>query len=192
MNLFAPIPAIRTGRLVLRAPAEADFPAVAAFMASDRSRFIGGPMDADMAWRGLLGVIGHWAIRGYGFFSVDTHGGDFVGRVGVICHHGWPEPELAWQVFAGGEGKGYAAEAATAARDHAAGLGLGPLMSMIDPDNGRSRALAERLGARMEREWQHPKWGPVLIYRHPPGTAPAPLREPDAIQTLTVGIGAEA
>ena len=162
------VPTIRTERLVLRGPTEADFPAITDFMASDRARFIGGPADADSSWRSLIGMIGHWALRGYGYFCVDTHEGEFVGRIGTVYHHGWPEPELGWHVFANGEGKGFAYEAAIAARDHAAGLGLGPLISIIDPQNARSLALADRMGAVWERDWQHPKWGPVMIYRHPP------------------------
>ena len=168
------VPVIRTARLVLRAPREDDFPAITAFMASDRARFIGGPADADATWRGLLASIGHWALRGYGYFCVDTHEGAFVGRVGTVFHHGWPEPELGWHVFAGAEGNGYAHEAAVAARAHAAGLGLGPLISIIDPDNARSLALAARLGAVWERDWEHPKWGGVGIYRHPATPAPSP------------------
>lgn len=38
----------------------------------------------------------------------------FVGRIGVICHDGWPGPELGWHLFS--EGKGYANEAALAAK----------------------------------------------------------------------------
>ena len=183
MTLPISIPTLRTERLVLRAPQEADFDAMATFLASDRARFLGGPADADMAWDSLLAGIGHWALRGYGFFSVDTAEGEFVGRVGVIFNHGWPEPELAWHVYANGEGKGYAFEAALSVRDWAAGSGLGPLISMIDPDNARSIALAERLGAVWERDYDHPRWGRTPIYRHPAGTVSAPRRDPDAIRT---------
>ena len=183
------VPTLRTARLTLRAPALEDFEPLVAFYASDRARFIGGPSDRDMTWRGLLAQIGHWAVRGYGYFSVDTHAGEMIGRVGVVCHESWPEPELGWHVFAGAEGHGYALEAAEAARDHAAGLGLGPLISMINPENARSIRLAERLGAALEREWEHPKWGRTLIFRHPAGKTPPPACEPDAIQTLNVAIG---
>lgn len=170
MTLAFAIPRLETARLVLRAPAEADFPAMLAFNASPRAAFIGGGSDRQTVWRALLSNIGHWALRGYGFWSVDTHAGDFVGRIGVIYHDGWLEPELAWHLFAGAEGKGYAHEAALAARaDAAIRLGMGPLISMIDPANTRSQALAQRLGAQREPDYQHPAFGAVQIWRHPLG-----------------------
>jgi RimJ/RimL family protein N-acetyltransferase len=161
------IPVLVTERLRLREPRESDLAAMAAFGAGPRSHFIGGPQGRRDAWRGLLANIGHWALRGYGFWSVDTAQGEFVGRVGVIFHDGWPEPELAWHLFDGFEGRGFAHEAALAARaDAKTRLGLGPLISMVDPENARSIALAQRLGARLERT--DPGNGkPFHIFRHP-------------------------
>lgn len=168
MTLAFAIPRLETPRLVLRAPAESDFSAMLAFNASPRAAFIGGGSDRQTVWRALLSNIGHWALRGYGFWSVDTRAGDFVGRVGVIYHDGWLEPELAWHLFDGHEGQGYALEAAIAARDDAAArLGMGPLVSMIDPANTRSLALAARLGAVREADYQRPDKAPVQIWRHP-------------------------
>lgn len=167
MTLALNIPTLTTGRLTLRAPRESDLEAMAAFGASDRNLFVGGPMDRWQVWRGLLANIGHWALRGYGFWSVDTKGGDFVGRVGVIFHDGWPEPELAWHLFDGFEGKGYAWEAAAAARRHAYDvLSMGPLISMVDPANVRSVALAGKLGATFERA-DPGQINPFHVYRHP-------------------------
>jgi RimJ/RimL family protein N-acetyltransferase len=161
------VPVIQTERLVLRDPRETDFPAMLAFNDSPRSAFVGGPVERRWLWRGLLANIGHWALRGYGFYSVDTHDGSFVGRVGVIYHDGWPEPELAWHLFDGHEGKGYAHEAALAARaDYHARISARPLISMIDVANARSEALAQRLGAVLERTQTDPD-GDYHIYRHP-------------------------
>ena len=167
MTLPFPIPVLETERLTLRAPRESDLEAMVAFSASGRTVFLGGPMDRWQTWRGLLANIGHWVLRGYGFWSVDTRSGDFVGRVGVIYHDGWPEPELAWHLFDGFEGKGYAFEAALAARAPAGGArGMGALISMINPGNARSIALAERLGARFERA-DPGRVKPFHVYRHP-------------------------
>lgn len=166
MTLAFAIPTLNTERLALRAPAEADFPAMLAFNDSPRAVFLGGGGPRQQVWRALLSNIGHWALRGYGFWSVDTKAGEFIGRVGVIYHDGWLEPELAWHLFEGFEGKGYAYEAALASRDWALGQGMGPLVSMIDPENTRSIALATRLGATLERT--DPGDGkPFHIYRHP-------------------------
>lgn len=171
MTLPFAIPTLTTARLTLRAPAEADFAAMLAFNDSPRSAFVGGGRDRQWVWRYLLANIGHWALRGFGFYSVDTHAGDFVGRVGVGQHDGWPEPELGWHIYDGSEGKGFAREAALAARaDYYARVSPHPLMSMIVPANHRSIALAERLGARFER--LDPGEGkpfdtPFAVYRHP-------------------------
>lgn len=153
MTLAFQIPTLTTDRLTLREPREADLPAMLAFNDSPRSAFIGGGLPPQQIWRGLLANIGHWALRGYGFYSVDTKAGAFVGRVGVIYHDGWDEPELAWHLYDGFEGHGYGAEAARAAKaDYHARISPAPLMSYIDPANPKSEALAKRLGAAPERQ----------------------------------------
>ena len=167
MTLPFAIPTLQTARLTMRAPREADFAAMLAFNHSPRAAFITNGADDYAVWRALRSNIGHWALRGHGFYSVDTHAGDFIGRVGVIFHHTWPEPELAWQLFDGFEGCGYASEAAVAARDDAyARLHMRPMVSYVDPSNTRSAAMARKIGAVVEAEttmWDHP----VHIYRHP-------------------------
>lgn len=167
MTLAFPVPTLETARLVLRAPRVEDFDAMLAFNASPRSAFVGGGAERQAIWRGLLANIGHWALRGYGFYSVDTRASDFVGRVGVIFHDGWDEPELAWHLFDGFEGKGYATEAARAARaDYHARISARPPISYIDVRNTRSEALARRLGATIERTLNDAK-GHHHVYRHP-------------------------
>ncbi len=171
MTLPFAIPTLTTERLTLRPPAEADFPAMLAFNDSPRSAFVGGGRDRPWVWRSLLANIGHWALRGFGFYSVDTHAGVMIGRIGVIHHDGWPEAELGWHLYDGAEGRGYALEAARAARaDYHARISPEPLMSMVVPENHRSIALAKRLGAVFER--LDPGEGkpfdiPFAVYRHP-------------------------
>ena len=162
-----PIPTLTTDRLILREPREADFPAMLAFNDSPRAGFVGGGRDRQWVWRGLLANIGHWVLRGYGFFSVDTKAGDFIGRIGMLYHDGWDEPELGWHLFDGHEGQGYAVEAARAARaDYHARISSHPPISYIDPENPRSEALARRLGATPEREAE--VFGKLIrIWRHP-------------------------
>ena len=167
MTLAFTIPVLETPRLTLREPREADFPAMLAFAQSPRSEFVGGNIGRPWIWRWLLANIGHWALRGYGFYSVDTHAGDFIGRVGVIYHDGWAEPELAWHLFDGFEGHGYALEAALAARaDYHARITSHPPLSYIDVANTRSEALAHRLGATCEATLNDEK-GHYHVYRHP-------------------------
>ena len=91
------IPTLETERLILRAPAEKDFEAEAAFYESDASRFVGGPMRPDQTWRALSCVIGHWALRGYGFWSVETRAeAALAGWCGIVYPDRYEEPELGW------------------------------------------------------------------------------------------------
>lgn len=116
-------------------------------------RFLGGPVDENKQWQVLLADIGHWTLRGYGLFSVDlTATGEFIGRAGPIFHNHNDEPELAWHLFEGFEGRGYATEAASAARDwYYASTGNGPLMSWCNVENLASQGVARRMGATFER-----------------------------------------
>ncbi|NJM83813.1 MAG: GNAT family N-acetyltransferase [Tabrizicola sp.] len=165
------IPTLTTDRLTLREPREADFATMLAFSKSPRASFVGGNIGRKWVWRSHLANMGHWALRGYGFYSVDTKAGEFVGRIGVIYHDEWPEPELAWSLYDGFEGHGYAAEAALAAKaDYHARVSSAPLISMIDVPNTRSEAVTLRLGAVREKTETHPE-GDFHIYRHP-----APVR----------------
>ena len=131
-------------------------------------RFLGGTVDANRQWQMLLADIGHWALRGYGLFSIEvTSSGIFVGRTGPIFHRYNDEPELARHLFEGFEGQGFAAEAAAAARDwYHAETGNGPLMSWINRENHASQALARRLGATLERLHTTASGHEGQIWRH--------------------------
>ncbi|AVO36839.1 GNAT family N-acetyltransferase [Pukyongiella litopenaei] len=165
------IPVIETERLILRGPRESDFEAFAAFGASERAKFVGGPYPRLRSWGAFLATYGHWALRGYGMWVVEHRAsGQAAGRIGMIFNDGWDEPELGWHIFGGFEGKGLAFEGASAARAFAAEhLGLDGVISYIDPANTRSVALARRLGASIERDgevaghpcqvWRHPRQG---------------------------------
>ena len=167
-RLSVDIPVLTTERLILREPRAADFEAAATFGASDRASFVGGPQSRFQVWRGFTSGIGHWILKGFGMWVAEEKAtGGVIGRIGLVEHEGWSEIELGWQVYDGFEGKGYAYEAAMAARNHAhCAMGMPPMISHIHPDNIRSRRLAERMGATVEREAEllgHP----CLIYRHP-------------------------
>ncbi len=162
-------PVIETERLRLRGLGEADFPAIAAFYKSDRSRFVGGPASKEQSWRFLAGEIGHWTLRGYGRWGVEEKSsGKLVGVVGPWNPHGWPEPELGWDLMNGFEGKGYATEAALASRDYVYNtLGWKTAISLVALGNHGSAALAKRLGCVAEGIYDHERHGKLEIYRHP-------------------------
>jgi RimJ/RimL family protein N-acetyltransferase len=149
--LTAPI--LTTQRLVLRGPERGDLQGLTRFMTSAPSmQAQGETVTAEQAWFGFLIGIGHWHWHGFGFFTVvEQQSGHPVGRVGLIRHSNWPDVELAWHLFEGAEGKGFATEAAMAVKKWAfEDLGFDRLHSYIDRQNTRSQAVASRLGAVMD------------------------------------------
>jgi len=166
------IPWLETERLTLREYRQSDFDDLADFYASPRSRFIGGPMSRELAWRALAGHLGHWTLRGFGFWAVEEKAtGLFCGHVGLWHPEGWPEPEVGWVLMGSAEGRGIAHDAALAARHHAyRTLHWSTAISMIDPDNVRSIRLAERMGCRHESDFNHVRLGKMQVWRHPAPT----------------------
>ena len=117
-------------------------------------RYLGGrPLTRGESWRQMATMLGHWQLLGYGMWAlVERQTGAFVGRVGFIDPPGWLGFELGWALARPFWGRGLAFEAAQAALDHAfQKLGRDHVISLIHPDNMRSRRLAERLGERLER-----------------------------------------
>ena len=173
MTAPAAIPTLTTERLVLRAPRPDDLEQFARFYASDAARFVGGPLEPWQVWRYLCEVIGHWSMRGFGRWIVERK--DAPGAIGLVGLHeplDWPETEVGWYVWEG-LGQGYATEAGRAARAYAYDtLGRTPLVSMIAPGNDASIRVAEAMGAVRGEDYLHPRFGPLIFYRHPgPGAS---------------------
>jgi RimJ/RimL family protein N-acetyltransferase len=150
---------IETERLILREidPAR-DFDSWAHAMADENTvRYLGTkPMDRAKAWRDMAMVMGHWAIRGYGFFSLENkQTGEWVGRVGPWNPVGWPEPEVGWTVAPGHLRRGFAFEAAQASIDYAFNtLGWSRVIHVILEGNEASMSLARKLGSTFVRAQQ--------------------------------------
>ncbi len=163
------IPTLETDRLTLRALTTEDFPVVAKFYASERSRHVGGPLTEEQSWRIMAGEIGHWTLRGYGRWAVaEKATGAFCGIIGLWNPNGWPEPELGWDLMNGFEGKGYATEAAIVARDYAyTTLGWETVISLVAAENQGSVAVAKRMGAVADGVFNHVRFGKLEIFRHP-------------------------
>ncbi len=161
------VPVLETERLIMREISSSDIDAFAAFFAADESRFLGGPVDREKAWRKLSLFAGQWSLNGFGEWALEVReSGEFAGLCGPWYPEGWPEQEIAWALMLGHYGKGYATEAANRALQFAyQNLGWTTAISLIDRANTASIRLAQRLGAKFEREC--PVHGsPGSIYRH--------------------------
>jgi RimJ/RimL family protein N-acetyltransferase len=153
-------PVIETERLILRPWRPGDIAANTAMLADAASgRFItadGKPVtDAFAGWRNAAIMAGHWALYGIGMFVVEERStGSFVGRVGPWSPPGWPGFEIGWGIAKEFRGKGYAVEAARATIDWSfATFEIDRIVHCIDRENTASQAVAQRLGARNEHEF---------------------------------------
>ena len=162
------IPTFTTDRLTLRPMTFADWPAYLGLWSTDRSRFMGGPLDRDAAWGAFCQDHAQWSLFGHGALMMDLADGTCVGQVGI--NHGplFPEKELGWMLYDGYEGNGFAYEAAQAMHRWAFGtLGLATLVSYVDPENHASAALARKLGGVLDDTAARPD--PTdLVFRHRP------------------------
>ncbi|MEO1109045.1 MAG: GNAT family N-acetyltransferase [Pseudomonadota bacterium] len=161
-------PTISTTRLTLRHHRLEDFEPMAKLFATDWAKYMDGPYSAQDLWSMLGSDVASWQFLGFGAWAVDlTETGEFIGQVGINKPPKFPETEIGWCIFPGFEGKGYAFEAACAARDWAfENTGLTSLVSYIDAPNTRSIALAKRLGASEDPSAARPEPEDV-VYRHP-------------------------
>lgn len=171
----AGVPVVTTERLVLRGCRVGDYDNFAALWGNPQvTQFIGGqPSDASDSWRRLLGVAGHWALLGFGFWLVEeTATGRFVGQVGLArLNRGLGQrfdeaPETGWVLAPWAHGKGYATEAAQAAlawgeRER----GMTRFVCMIDPAHEGSLNVATKCGFSAFAEAEFREAPVVLLER---------------------------
>ena len=150
------IPTLETERLRLRGYQLADLAEFAAMWTEPSFyRFLGGkPQSEEDAWRRLMGLPGHWALMGYGYWAVEEKStGRFIGNVGFSDYHRdmTPSikgiPEIGWVLAPRVHGLGYATEAVRAA------LAWGDehftqerTVCIIDPENTPSLRVAQKFG----------------------------------------------
>jgi RimJ/RimL family protein N-acetyltransferase len=150
------IPVIETARLILRGYRDEDFESFAAIMADPKvGQWLTGVQNRVDAWRNFAGVLGHWVLRGHGFWAVERkEDAAFIGRIGLSRPESWPGMEVGWTLGSPYWGHGYATEAGRAAMDHGfRNYPLDRLISLIDPENFASQKVAERLGFRRGAPW---------------------------------------
>ncbi|MEE2690058.1 MAG: GNAT family N-acetyltransferase [Pseudomonadota bacterium] len=150
---------LETERLILRSMEPGDAESYIALMAEpDIARFLtpdGKPQSRADAWRAFAMVLGHQQIRGFNFFTViEKQSGAFVGRVGPWKPEGWPSLECGWGIARAHWGKGYAPEAAVAAVRWTFDRfpDLDRIISLIDPGNANSQAVARKIGEQKSAE----------------------------------------
>jgi len=162
---------IETPRLILRDWRPEDFERYYEFYQDEEmSRYVGGISNAEQAWRRLAGVIGHWTLRGYGYWAVEEKSSQrLAGCIGLWYSASWPEIELGYWLMSDMQGKGYAQEAgARCLRYGFEKLGCKSLVSYIHPDNEMSKKVALRLGGQYEDTKELLDLGPHCIYRYFP------------------------
>lgn len=163
------LPELHSERLMLRAPAAADWPAFRDYRASERTVFSGGPKDEVTAAQQFAAFFGHWVMRGFGrLIAQDRATGQPLGHFGPMQWVEGAPVELTWSLWtAEAEGRGIATEAARVMKDWAFGaLGLTSARAEVHADNAASHAIARRLGGRID-PGQRPAWadrGTVYLF----------------------------
>lgn len=161
---------IETERLLLRRPVPADAaPLLEGLGDPEVMRYIGRGETGTLldAIEQVDRMVRAWQADGFGRFVVERAAdGAVIARVGLLAWDPvtWSsgvrseigdraEVELGWTLARSAWGLGYATEAARAARDWAlAEVRPRRLISLIHPENERSKRVAEKLGERFEHE----------------------------------------
>lgn len=165
---------IKTARLVLRAPTDADRDAISAINADPRvGDWLGGVQNRASS-DALVDRIGACiAAHGYGFWAAERKAdGVLVGLIGLLpILADSPLPfasgvEIGWRLSPDAWGRGYAAEGAAAALAWGlANLDVAEIVSFTARSNLKSQAVMSRIGLRRDeaRDFDHPK----LAQDHP-------------------------
>ncbi|EET47851.1 GNAT family N-acetyltransferase [Thalassobium sp. R2A62] len=153
MTTTLTIPTLKTERLTLRAPRITDFDVFDAFMASERTKYVGGPYTTERARARAFGhAAGMWMLRGYGNFVMCLDDDAPLGMLGPWHPLEWPEAEFGWALWdPAAEGHGYVTEAMrTIIPWGFEAMGIETAVSYVDAPNTASAAVAKRLGATFD------------------------------------------
>jgi len=174
VGFFSAAPLIETERLRLRAHRPDDLAACTALWADPEitRRIVGRPATRDEVWTKILRYAGLWALLGFGYWVVEEKAtGAFAGELGFanFMREITPPldaPEIGWVLAAHARGKGYAREAAKAALAWSdASLSCEKTLCIIDPENLKSRRIAEKCGYRKVRDTEYEGKATILYAR---------------------------
>ena len=165
---------IRTERLILRRPTDADLDELAAMNADPEvMRYIGRGVTRtrEETAAGLARVHAEWEAQGRGMFALELcASGRFVGWVALTEPAFLPEilpaVEIGWRLAREHWGQGYATEAPRQAlRFGFDDCGLDRVVSIRHVDNRASQRVMEKLGLRPERQTVVPATDqPVVVH----------------------------
>lgn len=146
-----------TGRLTFREMTSDDLDSVAGLLGDPEvMSFYPRPKTRAEALAWITWNRGLYRDHGFGLWTLELRvAGQFVGDCGLTLQDvaGRTEVEIGYHVVPALQGRGYATEAALAARDFAREvLGLDRIVAIIDPRNAASRRVAEKIGLAVERE----------------------------------------
>ncbi|MFI5301487.1 MAG: GNAT family N-acetyltransferase, partial [Polyangiales bacterium] len=139
------------------------------------TRFIGGaPSSDEVTWARLLRYVGHWALIGYGYWTIhDRATGRFVGEAGFADFHRdlVPSfdgmPECGWVLAKWAHGQGLATEAVRAIVAWGdIELPARPTVCLIDPAHAASMKVATKCGYRRLGERTY-KGQPGVVFERP-------------------------
>lgn len=150
------IPTLETKRLILREFRLSDFDTYAGLMANPQfKRYLGKGelLSRELSWRAYTAMIGHWVLRGFGFWALERKDtGEYIGHVGIHHPEDWPGTEIGWGLDPKQQGQGFALEAAKEAMRYGFDeLKLERLISLIVEGNQPSVNLAKALGEKHNR-----------------------------------------
>lgn len=165
---------LETDRLVLRELTLSDAPHLDAILGDAETMTYYPrpytPLEVE-AW--IVKNIERYHVLGYGLWAVvRKEDGAFVGECGLVPQNveGTHEVEVGWHVNRALWRRGYASEAAAAARDHAfVSLGLQRLVSLVLPANIPSQGVARKIGMVPERIVVHARREHLLFVSGPHG-----------------------
>lgn len=151
---------IETKRLILRELTMDDLEALALLSADPEVMFfsISGPTTDKEKVKEYLQkrIIDHYVQYGYGLYAiVHKERNCFIGYMGIVHQNieGEDKIELGYRLFPNYWGQGLATEAALGVKQYAFNaLGINELISIIDPRNVRSLAVARKVGMRYLKE----------------------------------------
>ena len=103
----------------------------------------------------IMDALDQWKSRGFGPWAAEEKAsGSVIGRIGLNYPDGWPGGEVGWTLGRNWWGHGYATEGARAAMKYAFDvLSWTDIVSVINPKNTRSIAVAMRLGHELRHTW---------------------------------------